>query len=417
MEHSADNLKSKVAHGLLWKILELAGAQGVQFVVALILARLMTPAEYGTIGLIMIFITIANVFVQSGFATALIQRPEVREEDYSSVLRICLGIAVPVYILLWLIAPFAAHYYRTPVLESLLRVMGIVLFPGAVISIQTAYVSRNLNFRQLFKASMFAVLLSGVVSVGMASAGFGVWAMAAQQLVYYFALMGGLFVAVRWRPRGGFDLQRVGELYRFGWKILVSGLIDTIWMNVYGLIIGRRYSPADLGGYSRGEQFPKLITQNLSAAIQAVILPAYARCQDDKVRLKSMMRRSVRLSAFVVFPMMAGLIGTDGILTMLILKAADEFLCTFINAWPVKRLIGYGIGQQYLDMLPAAVCAAVMGAAVRQLQYFSPSPLVTLVLQIAAGVLIYGLLSAVLNRAGFRELLDLAGTLRKKNKE
>ena len=105
MEHSADNLKSKVAHGLLWKILELAGAQGVQFVVALILARLMTPAEYGTIGLIMIFITIANVFVQSGFATALIQRPEVREEDYSSVLRICLGIAVPVYILLWLIAP------------------------------------------------------------------------------------------------------------------------------------------------------------------------------------------------------------------------------------------------------------------------------------------------------------------------
>ena len=486
MEHSADNLKSKVAHGLLWKILELAGAQGVQFVVALILARLMTPAEYGTIGLIMIFITIANVFVQSGFATALIQRPEVREEDYSSVLRICLGIAVPVYILLWLIAPFAAHYYRTPVLESLLRVMGIVLFPGAVISIQTAYVSRNLNFRQLFKASMFAVLLSGVVSVGMASAGFGVWAMAAQQLVYYFALMGGLFVAVRWRPRGGFDLQRVGELYRFGWKILVSGLIDTIWMNVYGLIIGRRYSPADLGGYSRGEQFPKLITQNLSAAIQAVILPAYARCQDDKVRLKSMMRRSVRLSAFVVFPMMAGLIGTAvplirvlltdrwlfcapylcimcvcyafwpihvtnlqmvtalgrsdlflkleilkkalgivillislryGILTMLILKAADEFLCTFINAWPVKRLIGYGIGQQYLDMLPAAVCAAAMGAAVRQLQYFSPSPLVTLVLQIAAGVLIYGLLSAVLNRAGFRELLDLAGTLRKKNKE
>ena len=298
--------------------------------------------------------------------------------------------------------------------------------------------------------------------------------------------MGGLFVTVRWRPRGGFDLQRVGELYRFGWKILVSGLIDTIWMNVYGLIIGRRYSPADLGGYSRGEQFPKLITQNLSAAIQAVILPAYARCQDDKVRLKSMMRRSVRLSAFVVFPMMAGLIGTAvplirvlltdrwlfcapylcimcvcyafwpihvtnlqmvtalgrsdlflkleilkkalgivillislryGILTMLILKAADEFLCTFINAWPVKRLIGYGIGQQYLDMLPAAVCAAAMGAAVRQLQYFSPSPLGTLVLQIAAGVLIYGLLSAVLNRAGFRELLDLAGTLRKKNKE
>lgn len=476
MQDSGTGLGTKVAHGLLWKLSELLGAQGVQFVVALLLARLMSPEEYGTIGLIMIFITIANTFVQSGFATALIQRPEVRDSDYSSVLRICLLISIPVYLLLWLIAPAVASYYDTPVLAGLLRVMGIVLFPGAVISIQTAYVSRSMNFRQLFKATMAAVLLSGTAAVAMAARGFGVWAMAAQLIIYYFALMCGLFVTVEWRPRGGFDRERVRELFRFGSKILASGLIDTVWMNVYGLVIGKRYSQADLGGYSRADQFPKLITSNLSAAIQSVLLPAYAQNQDDPVTLKEMMRKSIRLSAFAVFPMMAGLIGTadplirvlltdkwlfcapylcllsvcyafwpihvtnlqmitalgrsdlflkleiikkalgivillfsirHGILVMLVLKAVDEVLCTFINAYPVKKLIRYGIIEQYLDMLPSAVSAVLMGAAVLMLRRLGLSPLVTLLLQIPAGVLLYCVLSAVLNRPTLRFVADV----------
>ncbi len=472
-------MNNKIARGLFWKILELAGAQGVQFVVALVLARLMTPAEYGTIGLIMIFITIANVFVQSGFATALIQRPEIREEDYSSVFRISLLLAVPVYGLLYFGAPHVAAYYDAPVLEPLLRVMGFVLFPGAVISIQTAYVSREMNFRQLFKATMFAVILSGVIAIAMAGMHFGVWAMAAQQLVYYFALMLGLFVTVEWRPTSGFDAGRLKELFRFGWKILVSGLIDTVWMNVYGLIIGKRYSQADLGGYSRGEQFPKLITSNLASAIQAVLLPAYAQHQSEPGVLKEMMKKSIRFSAFAIFPMMAGLAGcsvplvrvllTDkwlfsvpylcimclcyafwpihvtnlqmvtalgrsdlflkleimkkalgivilllslphGIIFMLLLKAADEFLCTFINAWPVRGLIGYGIGEQYLDMLPAAGCSLVMGAAVWQLQClgargFGPAPI--LLLQIIVGVTLYAVLSLIFNRKVVSEIRAL----------
>ena len=460
-------MKNKIAGGLFWKLLELAGAQGVQFVTALLLARMMTPEEYGTIGLIMIFITVANVFVQSGFATALIQRPEIRDEDYSSVFRISLLLAVPVWLVLFAGAPAVAAYYGVPVLKPLLRVMGLVLFPGAVISVQTAYVSREMNFRQLFKATMAAVLLSGAAAVLLAARGYGVWAMAAQQLVYYAALMLGLFVTVQWRPSGHFDAERLRALFSFGWKILVSGLIDTVWMNIYGLIIGKRYSQADLGGYTRGEQFPKLITSNLSAAIQAVLLPAYAKNQSDPAYLKTMMRQSIRFSAFAVFPMMAGLAGcsvplvrvllTDkwlfsvpylcvmclcyafwpihvinlqmitalgrsglflkleilkkalgivvlllslphGITVMLLLKAADEFLCTFINAHPVKGLIGYGIGEQYLDMLPSAVSAAVMGGIVWQMQNLGLSAPVTLILQIAAGVSLYAVLSLLFNR-------------------
>ena len=469
-------MKSRVARGLLWKLSELAGAQGVQFVVALLLARLMTPAEYGTVSYIMIFITIANVFVQSGFATALIQAPEVEEEDYSSVLRICLLTAVPVYLLLFFAAPAAAAFYEIPVLCPLLRVMGVVLFPGAVISIQTAYVSREMDFRQLFKATMAAVLLSGAVSVVMAYRGLNVWAMAAQQILYYFALMAGLFVTVPWRPRGGFRKDRVRRLFSFGWKILAAGLIDTVWMNLYGLIIGKRYSAADLGGYNRGEQFPKILTTNLASAIQAVVLPAYARNQDDPDRLRSMMRRSIGLSSFVIFPMMAGLAGcstalirvllTDrwlfcvpylcvmclgyafypihvtnlqmitalgrsdlflrleilkkalgililllslryGIVAMLLLKALDEFLCTFLNAWPLGRLIGYGILKQYRDMLPGALCSCLMGAAVWRLNRLSlPAP-VLLPVQIAAGAALYALFSWLWNRENFRYLLEL----------
>ena len=449
-------MKNKIASGLFWKLLELAGAQGVQFVVALVLARLMSPEEYGTIGLIMIFITIANVFVQSGFATALIQRPDIREEDYSSVFRISLLLAVPVWLLLYIGAPAVAAYYDVPVLKPLLRVMGLVLFPGAVISVQTAYVSREMNFRQLFKATMSAVILSGAAAIFLASRGFGVWAMAAQQLIYYAALMTGLFITVEWRPSAGFDAERL-----------------------YGLIIGKRYSQADLGGYSRGEQFPKLITSNLSAAIQAVLLPAYAKNQSDPVRLKGMMKQSIRFSAFAVFPMMAGLAGcsvplvrvllTDkwlfsvpylcimclcyafwpihvtnlqmvtalgrsdlflkleilkkalgivillislphGIIFMLLLKAADEFLCTFINAWPVRNLIGYGIAEQYLDMLPSAVCAAAMGGVVWEMQKLEAGglgPAAILLLQIAAGMLLYAGLSLLLNRRTMLELLEV----------
>lgn len=476
-------LKQTIAHGLAWKLLELTGAQGVQFAVALLLARLMTPAEYGTIGLIGIFITIANVFVQSGFATALVQAPEVEAEDYSSVLSICLLIALPVYAMLFLGAPRVSAYYETPVLCPLLRAMGIVLFPGAMIAVQTAYVSRAMAFRRLFEATMFAVLVSGAAAVFLALRGFGVWAMAAQQILYYFFLMFALLVRIAWRPGVCLNVGSVKKLFHFGWKILASGLIDTIWMNVYGLVIGKRYSQAELGAYNRGEQFPKIITSNLSSAIQSVLFPVYARAQSERETLRLMMKRSVQLAAFVIFPMMAGLAGCAdslvrvllterwlfcvpylrvmclcyafwpihvtnlqminamgrsdlflkleilkkalgivililslryGVVAMLLLKAADEFLCTLINAAPVGRLIRYGILEQYKDMLPATISALLMGAIVWKLEGILPTTAgLTLVLQILAGSASYLLISLFINRSSICFLRELKKRERK----
>ena len=305
--------------GLFWKILEQCGSQGIQFVVALVLARLMTPAEYGTISLITIFIAIANTFVQSGFATALVQGKDVKEEDYSSVFWVSMLLSLLCYGVLFTAAPWIADYYSTPLLKELVRVMGVVLFPGAVVSIQTAFVARNLRFQQLFQSTMIAVIMSGAVSIVLAMKGFGVWAMAAQQIVYYFSLMAVMLVTLRWYPRVIIHTGRLRQLFSFGWKILVSGLIDAVWQNIYGLIIGKKYSSADLGAYNRGEQFPKIIATNLSTAIQSVMLPAYSKKQDDPGTLRRMASRSIRLSAFVIFPMMAGLAAVARPLVILLL--------------------------------------------------------------------------------------------------
>ncbi|MBE6002718.1 MAG: lipopolysaccharide biosynthesis protein [Lachnospiraceae bacterium] len=314
-----NSLKIKVIRGLFWKILEQCGSQGIQFVVALVLARLMTPAEYGTISLITIFIAIANTFVQSGFATALVQGKDVKEEDYSSVFWVSMLLSLLCYGVLFTAAPWIADYYSTPLLKELVRVMGVVLFPGAVVSIQTAFVARNLRFQQLFQSTMIAVIMSGAVSIVLAMKGFGVWAMAAQQIVYYFSLMAVMLVTLRWYPRVIIHTGRLRQLFSFGWKILVSGLIDAVWQNIYGLIIGKKYSSADLGAYNRGEQFPKIIATNLSTAIQSVMLPAYSKKQDDPGTLSRMASRSIRLSAFVIFPMMAGLAAVARPLVILLL--------------------------------------------------------------------------------------------------
>ena len=256
-------MKQKVVKGLLWKLLENGGAQGVQFVIAIILARLLTPAQYGVVGIITIFITIANVVVQSGFSTALVQKQKADKVDFSSVCYFDLFVALVMYGILYAAAPVIASFYGIAELEAIVRVLSIVLFPGAVISVQTAYVSRNLEFKGLFLSTLAASVASGVISIWMAANGFGVWAMVGQQVSYYFVLMIALFFEVSWKPGLLFAFDRIKEMFSFGWKLLVASLIDTLFNNLYGLIMGKIYNEELLGAYNRGDQFPKLIVNNL----------------------------------------------------------------------------------------------------------------------------------------------------------
>ncbi|MDO4939103.1 MAG: lipopolysaccharide biosynthesis protein [Lachnospiraceae bacterium] len=332
-----NNEKNKsIVSGLLWKLLELGGTQGIQFVVSVVLARILTPDEFGTIGLITIFITIANTFVQSGFATSLVQKKDVYDDDYSSVMWVSIAFAVIMYLILFFTAPLISGYYEVPVLTSLIRVTGIILFPGALVSIQTSYIARNMQFKKLFAGSFIAVIVSGFTAIFMASRGFGVWSMSMQQIIYYFVMMLVMLFLISWKPKFVLAFNRVKEFLGFGWKILVAGLIDTVWTNVYGLVIGKKFSTAELGGYNRGDQFPKLIAANLGAAIQAVMLPVYSKSQDDKEKLKELLQSTVMYSSFILLPMMVGLIAVARPLVSVLLTDKWLFCVPYLQILAVS---------------------------------------------------------------------------------
>lgn len=477
-----ENMKKKVLSGLFWKVMENGGTQGIQFLVSVLLARMLTPAESGEVMLIMIFITIGNVFVQSGFNTSLIQKQRVDEADYSSAFYLSMAIAVVLYGILYLSAPAVGRFYGQPVFCPVLRILSVTLFFGAVTSVQTAVVARNMEFRKLCLASLSAALGSGVIGVFMAARGFGLWALAMQQFFYSFFLMAVLALLVKWRPRLLFSVKKAGELFSYGWKILCSGLIDTVFNNVYGLVIGKLYNSDMMGQYSRGNQFPALIANNLGAAIQSVMLPAFSASQEDRERLKSMVRRSIVTSSYLVFPMMAGLIAvaepmvklllTDkylpcvpmlrllcvayatwplhvanlqainamgrseiflkleivkkavsaiallisipyGILTMVAFRAVTDFICTFINAYPNKKLLNYSFLEQWKDVFPSLLLSAVMCVCVYGVQYIIEGTLLTLGVQILFGVLIYAGLSWLFRLESFLYLCRTAGMIKR----
>lgn len=298
--------KKLVISSLIWKLMERVGTQGIQFVVQIVLARLLAPEQFGTIAIVMVFINLAQVFVQSGFNTALIQK-DTDELDFSSVLYLSLFVATLLYIVIYSIAPFIANFYRDPLLMPVLRVLGFTLFFGAFNSIQNAYISRNMLFKKLFYSSIGAILISGTAGVIAAYMGLGVWALVIQQLTNQTSIIIIMWFNVKWRPRLIFSFKRVRVLFSFGWKLLASSLLNTLYLDLRTLIIGRIYSSSTLAYYNRGQQFPKVLVSNINGSIQSVMLPTLSAHQDNKIRVKEMMRRSIVTSSFLIFPMMIGM--------------------------------------------------------------------------------------------------------------
>lgn len=301
------NNKWMIISSLFWKLLERGGTQTIQFIIQVILARLLAPEQFGTIAIVMVFINFAYVFVNSSFNTALIQKKDADDADFSSVFYLTIGIAVVLYIVTYFVAQYIANFYNDFVLAPVLRVLALSLFFGAINSIQNAFVARNLMFKKLFKSSLGATLISGVLAVIAAIKGLGIWALAIQHLTNQILITCILWTSIKWRPRLVFSVSRVKTLFSFGWKLLVSSLIDTTYKELRTVIIGSIYSPSILGYYNRGQQFPKLIAANVDGSIQSVMLPALSSCQDNKRKVKDMMRHSIVLSAYLIFPMMVGM--------------------------------------------------------------------------------------------------------------
>lgn len=301
------NTKNKVLSSLFWKLTERGGTQGIQFILQIVLARLLVPQDFGIIALITIFIVIANVFIQSGFSSALIQKKNADSTDFSSVFYLSLFVTGLLYAILFFAAPIIADFYRESQLIFIIRVLSISLFFGAVNSVQNAVVSRNMQFRRFFFSSLGGIIPSGIIGVMMAYMGYGVWALVWQQFINQFFITLILWFTVKWRPKLVFSLSRLKIMFSFGWKLLCSSLLDTIYNNLYGLIIGKVFDPAMLGFYNRGDAFPNIIVNNIDGSIGSVMFPVLSANQDDKSRLKTMVRRSIVTSSFIIFPIMIGL--------------------------------------------------------------------------------------------------------------
>lgn len=337
------SLKSSVITSLIWKFLERIGTQGVQFIVAIVLARLLSPADFGLIALVTVFVTIANVFVQSGLNTALIQKKNADNLDFSTVFYSCLALAVLLYLGLFFGAPIIAQFYNNQVeLIPVIRVLGLMLPLGALNAIQEAYVARNMMFKKLFYRSIGAIIPAGIIGVVCAYLGFGIWSLVAQQLSNAFLICVIMWFTVKWRPSLSFSFERWKGLFSFGWKLLCSALLDTFYRNIRDLVIGKLFTPADLGFYNRGDQFPKIIIANINSSIQSVLLPSLSTVQDDRARLKSLARRSIKTSSFLILPMMTGLAAVAKPLTLVVLGEkwlpAVPFIqiCCFSYAfWPI----------------------------------------------------------------------------------
>ena len=299
--------KQGVISNFIWRFAERVGAQVVAFIVSIVLARILEPDAYGTVALITVITTILQVFVDSGLGNALVQKKDADNLDFSTVFFTNLIFCSFIYICLFFASPYIAVFYEDAALTPYIRVLGLTVLISGIKNVQQAYVSRNMLFKKFFYSTLGGTILAGVIGVVMAFGGAGVWALIAQQVINLTVDTIILWITVKWRPELKFSFERLKGLFNFGWKLLVSSLIDSVYTNIRQLIIGKVYSSADLAQYNRGRQFPNLIVQNVNTSIDSVLLPAMSNVQDDKERVKSMTRRSIKVSTYIMAPLMMGL--------------------------------------------------------------------------------------------------------------
>ncbi len=305
----SESLTRKTIKGTSWSFLDNIANQGITFLVGLVLARLLTPDDYGLIGIITIFISVFNSIVDSGFSSALVRKNDATDTDYNTVFVSNMAVSIVLCLVLYFTAPFIAGFFERPQLDALLKVMSCIVIINAFAIIQRTLLVKRIDFKTQTKISLISSISSGIIGIVMALKGMGVWSLVGQQISRQLLNTIFLWVYAKWYPKLQFSVKSFKELFGFGWKLLVSGLIDTVWKEIYQVVIGKCYSPATLGQYTRASQFGAICSSNLSAIIQRVSYPVLSSIQDDKVRLKSGYKRIIRISMLLSFTLTLGMAG------------------------------------------------------------------------------------------------------------
>ena len=296
-----------ILSNFIWRFAERCGAKIVQFVVSIVLARLLLPETFGTVALVLVIAQIFQVFVDSGLGNALIQKKDADDLDFSSVFWFNLVWCLILYWCVFFLAPFVSLFYKDVTLTPVIRVLCITIIVSGLKNVQQAYVSRTMQFKKFFFATLGGTIISAFVGIGLALLNFGVWAIVAQKLVNLSIDTMVLWITVKWRPKLIFSFERLKELISYGWKLLAAALLNTIYSNIRQLIIGRMYTTSDLGFYNQGEKFPDVIASNITASIDSVLLPSMSKEQDNREKVKGMTRRAISISTYILAPLMIGL--------------------------------------------------------------------------------------------------------------
>ena len=306
MSQNKNGIKNKIVGGLVWVFGERVLAQLVSMIVTIVLARLLSPEHYGMISIVTVFITFLNVFVTSGFGSALVQKKDADTLDFNTAFMLSFCLSLVLYALLFVSAPFISRFYEMPLLSPVLRVMGLRLPLASINNIQRAYVQREMNFKNFFLVTIVGTVVSGVAGVALAYVGFGVWALVAQYLGNTVVGTFMLFIVCKWRPKKQYSSERAKKIWSFGSKVLATQLVTTFESNLRSLIIGRVFGSSDLAYYDQGQKYPALLVTNISASIDSVMFSAYSKEQDDLQKLLAMLRRSVRVGLYLLTPLLLG---------------------------------------------------------------------------------------------------------------
>lgn len=342
---SEQNLKDKAIKGVAWSSIDTFAALGIQFVVGVILARLLSPSEYGIIGLVTVFLAISDVFIQSGFSSALIRKKDCNDSDRSTAFIFSVVVSIVFYFFWFFTAPLIASFYDMPILTSVTRVIALSMIAGAICIVPNAIFSTRIDFKTTAKISVSSSVLGGIVGITMAYMGYGVWALVFQSITIQVYRSVLILVMSKWLPKVGFSKQSFNELFSFGSKLMLSNLLNTIYNNLYTIVIAKLFSAKTLGLYSRAHGYANLPSYYLTTVLQRVTFPVLSTIQDDQERLASAYRRLLKMSAYITFPLMMLLCGlADPLIRWLITDKWEDciillqLLCFSLMWYPVHAI-------------------------------------------------------------------------------